>query len=255
MDDLQTYMEDVSRIELMNKDTETAIVTRIANGDDSARMELVEGCLRAAIKIALSFGHAVGHGGLDRSDLIQMANLGLIKAAFKFDPKLGYRFTTFAIHVIRHVMYRSINESRSTIRVPAARIQCVFSDEWNQDCELNRAAKVALTEPLPIEDSRILNTPSDSLIQHDRESAMRQIDELHASITELMQDVCSDREIDILIARSHGETLIAIGDRYGLSRERIRQIEAKAIIKIRKVVPKKIEECFTDTVDELGRTA
>jgi len=243
------YLRDIN-LPLLSKSDELEYAIRNKNGDLKAREILIERNLKLVVSIAKRY---LGRG-LDFLDLIQEGNIGLITAIEKFEPDKGYKLSTYATWWIRQGITRSIADKSSTIRVPVH----IYEKQKKYFMTRNKLEKELEREPTLEEIAIEMNMSIDKITQlatsvpnltsignfipDDRveiESAYIDKD-LHSKIFELL-DRCnlSDKEKDILILRfglkgNETLTLEEIGKIYKITRERIRQIEAKALQKIRK---------------------
>jgi len=260
LDSISLFMDDIQEYHLLSAEEEQALGKRIAEGDRAARNELCDANYRLVIKNAKKFTSS----GMDLEDLIQAGNMGLMRAADKFDYTLGYRFSTYATSWIQQFIRRSIADNGKTIRVPVHMNEAVAKQSkaiTDLTQELGRtptiseiAAATDVTEDrvqelfnvnknfisldMPIgedEESDLYSVIEDTEAQSPEDYAVSQslIDEIRLALSSL-----SDRERDILILRNGldgGEacTLEEIAQTYGVTRERVRQIEAGALRKLR----------------------
>lgn len=260
LDSISLFMDDIQEYHLLSAEEEQALGKRIAEGDRAARNELCDANYRLVIKNAKKFTSS----GMDLEDLIQAGNMGLMRAADKFDYTLGYRFSTYATSWIQQFIRRSIADNGKTIRVPVHMNEAVAKQSkaiTDLTQELGRtptiseiAAATDVTEDrvqelfnvnknfisldMPIgedEESDLYSVIEDTEAQSPEDYAVSQSlkDEIRLALSSL-----SDRERDILILRNGldgGEacTLEEIAQTYGVTRERVRQIEAGALRKLR----------------------
>ena len=259
-DPVRMYLKEIGRISLLSLEEETALSERIANGDEEAKNILAESNLRLVVSIAKRY---VGRGMLFL-DLIQEGNIGLMKAVEKFDANKGYKFSTYATWWIRQAITRAIADQARTIRVPVHMVETINKLSRFQrqlTLELNReptdeelAKKMGMTvdrvrEVIKIaQDPVSLETPigeEDDSHLGDFVKDERSMSPEEYTIHELLKDEISDvlltlteREEQVLRLRfglddGSCKTLEEVGQMFGVTRERIRQIEAKALRKLR----------------------
>ena len=260
---MKIYLREIGRIPLLTADQEIALAKRIKNEGkdaDAAKNELVSANLRLVVSNAK---HYLGRG-MSFSDLIQEGNLGLIKAAGKFDYTKGYRFSTYATWWIKQAITRAIADQGRVIRMPVHMVETVNRVKRAQrdmTVELNRiptvqelAERTNLSEEKVMEvlkvsqDTVSLETPvgdeEDSnlqdLIEDDKAHSPEEDVEL-VMLRETINDVLNtltEKEQKVLRARygldnNVSQTLEVVGRKFGVTRERIRQIESNALRKIR----------------------
>ncbi len=262
-DPVQMYLKEIGNIPLINKDKEISLSKRILSGDDSAKQELAEANLRLVVSIAKKY---VGRSSsLSLLDLIQEGNLGLFKAIDKFDYSKGFKFSTYATWWIRQSITRALADQARTIRIPVHMVETI-----NRYTQVVRTLVQELgREPLPEEIAAEMDMEIEKVHQiikinqdtislqspvgdsdegsslgdfiEDMESlsptqmASRNLLRIH--LNEILDDLNS-REQKILKMRFGLEdgithTLEEVGAEFGVTRERIRQIEVKALEKIR----------------------
>ena len=259
-DPVRMYLKEIGKISLLSLDEETELSKRIAEGDETAKNRLAESNLRLVVSIAKRY---VGRGMLFL-DLIQEGNIGLMKAVEKFDAEKGYKFSTYATWWIRQAITRAIADQARTIRVPVHMVETINKLSRYQrqlTLELNReptdeelAKKMGMSpdkvrEVIKIaQDPVFLETPigeeEDSHLGDfvPDESNMSPEDfTIHEMLKEEIGDVLltlTEREEQVLRLRfglddGSPKTLEEVGQMFGVTRERIRQIEAKALRKLR----------------------
>ncbi|MEW9667382.1 RNA polymerase sigma factor RpoD [Ammoniphilus sp. 3BR4] len=259
-DPVRMYLKEIGRVPLLSADEEINLAQRIETGDEEAKRRLAEANLRLVVSIAKRY---VGRGMLFL-DLIQEGNMGLIKAVEKFDYKKGYKFSTYATWWIRQAITRAIADQARTIRIPVHMVETInklirVSRQLLQ--ELGRepspeeiAEKMDLTpekvrEILKIAQEPVsLETPigeeDDSHLGdfiEDQEALAPSDAAAYELLKEQLEDVLdtlTDREENVLRLRfglddGRTRTLEEVGKVFGVTRERIRQIEAKALRKLR----------------------
>lgn len=259
-DPVRMYLKEIGRVPLLSADDEVELAMRIKNGDEEAKRRLAEANLRLVVSIAKRY---VGRGMLFL-DLIQEGNMGLIKAVEKFDHNKGFKFSTYATWWIRQAITRAIADQARTIRIPVHMVETInklirVSRQLLQ--ELGRepspeeiAAEMELTVEKVREIMKIaqepvsLETPigeeDDSHLGdfiEDQEALAPADTAAYELLKEQLEDVLdtlTEREENVLRLRfglddGRTRTLEEVGKVFGVTRERIRQIEAKALRKLR----------------------
>ena len=259
-DPVKLYLKEIGRIPLLDPDREAELARKILDGDNKAKKELVEANLRLVVSIAKRY---VGKG-LFFLDLIQEGNLGLMKAVSKFDYTKGYKFSTYATWWIRQAITRAIADQARTIRIPVhmvetihkvARIQRQLVQELGRDPTADEVAKhmkmspekvreimkialdpVSLETPIgEEEDSHLGDFIEDSDSPAPAEAVSYTL--LREQLNEVLHTL-TPREEQVLKLRfglddGRTRTLEEVGKVFNITRERIRQIEAKALRKLR----------------------
>ena len=259
-DPVRMYLKEIGKISLLTLEEEMEISKRIVEGDEEAKNKLAESNLRLVVSIAKRY---VGRGMLFL-DLIQEGNIGLMKAVEKFDASKGYKFSTYATWWIRQAITRAIADQARTIRVPVhmvetinrlSRFQRQLTLELNREpTEEELAKKMHLSldkvrEVIKIAQEPVsLETPigeEDDSHLGDFVKDERSMSPEEYTVHELLKDEISDvlltlteREEQVLRLRfglddGSSKTLEEVGQMFGVTRERIRQIEAKALRKLR----------------------
>ena len=259
-DPVRMYLKEIGQIKLLTTDEELDLADRILEGDEEAKTTLAEANLRLVVSIAKRY---VGRGMLFL-DLIQEGNIGLMKAVEKFDVTKGYKFSTYATWWIRQAITRAIADQARTIRVPVhmvetinklARIQRQLTLELNREPTEEELAKKMNTsidkireiykisqEPVSLEtpigeedDSHLGDFIKDELNMSPEEYATNEM--LKDEISDILLTL-TEREEKVIRLRfgledGKARTLEEVGQMFGVTRERIRQIEAKALRKLR----------------------
>ena len=259
-DPVRMYLKEIGKISLLSLDEELKLSKRIDDGDEEAKAILAESNLRLVVSIAKRY---VGRN-LSFLDLIQEGNIGLMKAVDKFDSSKGYRFSTYATWWIRQAITRAIADQAKTIRVPVHMVETI-----NKLKRVQRQMTLELDrEPTEEELAKALNTTEDkvreiikiSLDPLSLETPIGEEDDSHLgdfvkddsslspeeyAINEVLKDEISEllltlteREEQVIKLRfglidGTCRTLEEVGTIFGVTRERIRQIEAKALRKLR----------------------
>ena len=257
---IKIYMREMGQFSMLSADEEVKLAHRIAEGDQSAKNELVEANLRLVVSLARHYQGC----GLSYQDLIREGNIGLIKAAEKFDVSKGFRFSTYASWWIKQALSRAIADQSRTIRIPVhmtENINKFKKAERELLSQLNREPKIKeiadamgisekqakeiqsyIVEPtsLDIQVGDDDDTTIGSFVEdtHFVNPESAYIKESNGDVVNAVLDTLSDREANILrlrfgIGGKKAMTLEEVGKEYGLTRERIRQIEAKALRKLR----------------------
>jgi len=259
-DSIGKYFKEVRKSELLTIDEEISLAKRIQEGDEVA----VELLVKANLKFVISIAKEYQNQGLPLADLINEGNYGLIKAALKFDPTRGFRFISYAVWWVKQSIIQSLNDNSRMIRLPANVINKLYKIRKELDkfeFENEREANISdilntIKEKEDDEDLSIIIVPkvnslnieinedggelseliadnSDN-IDEKYEIDQRVIEELNKTL-----EILDDRERDIIESyfgintKHNGMTLDDIGERYELTKERIRQIKEKAIRKLR----------------------
>ena len=242
-DPVRMYLKEIGKISLLSLDEELELSKRVEEGDEEAKRLLAESNLRLVVSIAKRY---VGRN-LSFLDLIQEGNIGLMKAVDKFDASKGYKFSTYATWWIRQAITRAIADQAKTIRVPVhmvetinklKRIQRQMTLELNREpTEAELAKKMGTTEDKVREIFKISQDPLSLETPIGEEDDSHLGDFLKDEIEEVLCTL-TPREEEVLKLRFglHGgtcHTLEEVGNMFGVTRERIRQIEAKALRKLR----------------------
>lgn len=259
-DNVRMYLKEIGKISLLSLDEEQELSKRIASGDEEAKKILAESNLRLVVSIAKRY---VGRGLLFL-DLIQEGNIGLMKAVDKFDYDKGFKFSTYATWWIRQAITRALADQARTIRVPVHMVETI-----NKLARVERQMALDLNrEPTDSELAKKMNLPLDKIVEIRRisqdpvslETPIGEEDDSHLGdfladertmgpeeytdytmLKEELKEVLetlTKREEEVLELRfglydGTCHTLEEVGKKFGVTRERIRQIEAKALRKLR----------------------
>ena len=259
-DPVRMYLKEIGKVELLSSDEETELAQRMGQGDQAAKKRLAEANLRLVVSIAKRY---VGRGMLFL-DLIQEGNLGLIKAVEKFDYRKGYKFSTYATWWIRQAITRAIADQARTIRIPVHMVETInklirvsrhllqelgreptaeeISKEMNMSLDKVREIMKIAQEPVSLEtpigeeeDSHLGDFIPDDEAPAPSEAASFLL--LKEQLVDVLNTLTS-REEKVLRLRfglddGRARTLEEVGKEFNVTRERIRQIEAKALRKLR----------------------
>lgn len=259
-DSVQLYLRAIGRVKLLSATEEIELARRIANGDQLAKKRLVQANLRLVVSVAKKYQNR----GLPFLDLIQEGNLGLIRAAEKFDPERGYKFSTYATWWIRQGITRALADKSRTIRVPVHMVETInqlrkttrkLSQELGRrpgledlakamNCSLTKIKEILAANRTPISlDSPLGEDEDNSLadVVQDENSTLPEVSTTTALLASDIRGVLSTltpREREIIILRyglkdGHQRTLEQVGKLVGITRERTRQIELKALRALR----------------------
>jgi RNA polymerase primary sigma factor len=259
-DPVRMYLKEIGRSRLLSTEEEIELAQRIEQGDEEARQRLTESNLRLVVSIARRYA---GRGMLFL-DLIQEGNIGLMKAVEKFDYTKGYRFSTYATWWIRQAITRAIADQARTIRIPVHMIETI-----NKLIRVSRQLVQELgREPTPEEIAEVMELSTDRIREiqkisqepvsmempigeendsnlgdfiEDPDASAPEDAAAHELLKEQMKDILdtlTEREENVIRLRfgiddGRTRTLEEVGKVFGVTRERIRQIEAKALRKLR----------------------
>ena len=257
---VQLYFHDINRVPLLTPQEEAALGQRILQGDDTAIESLVESNLRLVVSIAKKYHNT----NISFMDLVQEGNIGLIKAAEKFDYRKGYRFSTYATWWVRQAISRAIAEQSRLIRIPtnlienynkiskinaqyisftgapASTEELVEETGWTaaqieKILEMRNETTTSLDAPVGDEDDTTMGELIPDNIYNPKERIER---EAKSQIISMVLDTLTPREKDIVVRRfgllgHKSKTLEEVGEEFNITRERIRQLEIKALRKLR----------------------
>ena len=230
-DPVRMYLKEIGKVSLLSADEEIELAKRMEKGDEAAKKRLAEANLRLVVSIAKRY---VGRGMLFL-DLIQEGNLGLIKAVEKFDYRKGYKFSTYATWWIRQAITRAIADQARTIRIPVHMVETI-----NKLIRVSRQLLQELgREPTPEEIAEEMDMPVDRVreilkISQEPVSLETPIGEEEDShLGDFIQDDNVPVPADAAAFTLLKEQLVEVGKEFNVTRERIRQIEAKALRKLR----------------------
>ena len=259
-DPVRMYLKEIGKVPLLSAEEEIELAKRMADGDEEAKKRLAEANLRLVVSIAKRY---VGRGMLFL-DLIQEGNLGLIKAVEKFDYQKGFKFSTYATWWIRQAITRAIADQARTIRIPVHMVETInklirvsrqllqelgrepspeeIAAEMNMPVERVREILKISQEPVSLEtpigeeeDSHLGDFIQDDNVPVPADAAAftllkEQLEEVLGTLTEREQKVLTLR---FGLEDGRARTLEEVGKEFNVTRERIRQIEAKALRKLR----------------------
>jgi len=259
-DPVRMYLKEIGRVPLLTAQQEVELAQRIEQGDETAAKQLAEANLRLVVSIARRY---VGRG-MHFLDLIQEGNLGLMKAVEKFDYRKGFKFSTYATWWIRQAISRAIADQARTIRIPVHMVETInrlvrsqrqlvqdlgrepsaeeIADAMDISADRVREIMKVAQEPVSLEtpigdegDSHLADFIEDEDAESPADVASylllrQQIDEVLTTMTPREQKVL---ELRFGLEDGRARTLEEVGQAFGVTRERIRQIEAKALRKLR----------------------
>ena len=263
-DSVRLYLREIGKIPLLSAEEEMDLARRIVEGDKKAKDKMAEANMRLVVSIAKRYSGR----GLDFLDLIQEGNTGLLRAVEKFDPDKGFKFSTYATWWIRQAITRAIADQARTIRIPVHMVETInklLRTQRRMTQELNREPTIEeLSKELDMESEKIEyvikikqdissldagvgrdGEDDDSVLQDfivDEDTVSPEDSASNQLLKEQVQEILSslsDREQKIVRMRfgldnGKNHTLEEVGQEFAVTRERIRQIEAKALAKLRK---------------------
>lgn len=253
---ISNFFKEVRKTELITQEEEIELAIKIKNGDEKAMDKLVKANLKFVISIAKEYQGQ----GLSLSDLISEGNLGLVKAASRYDHTKGFRFITYAVWWIKESILKSLNDNARTIRLPTNVIKKIsdirkesdifqFENErepiYGELFDENGEIIDELITPSCLSLNDVINEDGDELYSIIEDKSLSEEEEIFSQNQKIKNEIdnilskLDSKEKEILecyfgINREYdGMTLETIGEKYGLTKERIRQIKQKAIRKIR----------------------
>ena len=261
-DSIKMYLQEIGKIPLLTKEQETELVKRIASGDNKAKELFIESNLRLVVYLARKYQNR----GLSLLDLIQEGNIGLMTAVDKYDISKGYKFSTYATYWIRQTIGRALADKSRNIRIPVHLYEQVKTYQkvvTNLESRLGRTPtineianemKLSIKEVTKLYKLQLDTMSMNDLVKDDSDTEFEDfissqeegpedlaiINALPNEVRKLFEDCnLSEREIEILTLRyglnnQKKLTLEVIGQKYHITRERVRQIESKAFMKIRR---------------------
>ena len=263
-DSVRLYLREIGKIPLLNAEEEMELAHRVIQGDKRAKDKMAEANMRLVVSIAKRYSGR----GLDFLDLIQEGNTGLLRAVEKFDPDKGFKFSTYATWWIRQAITRAIADQARTIRIPVHMVETInkllrtqrrMTQELNREPTIEELSKELDMEPEKIEYVMKIKQDISSLdagvgrdgdeedwvlgdFIEDEDTVSPEESATNQLLKEQVNDVLSslsDREQKIVRMRfgldnGKSHTLEEVGQEFAVTRERIRQIEAKALAKLRK---------------------
>lgn len=261
-DSVRLYLREIGKIPLLNAQEELALAQRVVAGEKRAKDKMAEANMRLVVSIAKRY---VGRG-LDLLDLIQEGNTGLLRAVEKFDPDKGFKFSTYATWWIRQAITRAIADQARTIRIPVHMVETInkllrtqrrLTQELNREPSNEEIAKemeidvekvehiMKIKQDISSLDASVRDDEEDSVLGdfiEDEDTISPEESATGQLLKEHVKDMLSaltEREQKILKLRfgledGKSHTLEEVGQEFNVTRERIRQIEAKALAKLRK---------------------
>ncbi|MGN1212640.1 MAG: RNA polymerase sigma factor RpoD [Christensenellales bacterium] len=259
-DPVKMYLKDIGKVPLLSQEEEVELAKRVMIGDETAKNKLCEANLRLVVSIAKRYS---GKNGMQFLDLIQEGNIGLLKAVEKFDYTKGFRFSTYATWWIRQSITRAMADQARTIRIPVHMVETInrlgrvskkllqelgrepSTEEIAKEMDLpiERVAEIqkiaqdplSLEDPVGDEDSKVADyVPDETSIAPDEVATRTMLKSQLLSVIETL----TPREQKVIRLRyglddGSPKTLEQVGQEFNVTRERIRQIEAKALRKLR----------------------
>ncbi len=258
------YLREIGKVPLLTQKEEISIADRIINGDEEAKQELISANLRLVVSIAKKYAYRTPQ--LTILDLIQEGNIGLFRAVEKFDATRGYKFSTYATWWIRQAITRAIADQSRTIRIPVHMVETItkfiqtkkkLTQIFGREPQIEEIAlemgidekkaqeilkisrkTISLETPVGddesestleqfLEDEKALSPEKETATNFLREHIREVLDELKLRERKIL-------ELRFGLDNNESHTLEEVGRKFGVTRERIRQIEAKALQKIKK---------------------
>lgn len=259
-DSVKMYLNEISKTRLLTASEEVQLAKRIEKGDKAAKDRLIQSNLRLVVSIARKF---IGRG-LILSDLIQEGNFGLMKAVEKYDYTKGFRFSTYATWWIKQSVARAIDDHARTIRIPVHMVETInrlirfqrqyfqksgreashkeIAEQMNMSIDKVREIMKTAQQPVSLDatvgeddDTRIADFVEDSKAPAPADTVLFKM--FQSKLQEVLKTL-GERERKIILSRyglqdGHPRTLEEVGREFGVTRERIRQVESKALAKLR----------------------
>lgn len=273
-DPVKMYFKDIGKVELLSPEEEVELGKRMSLGDEEAKQKLVECNLRLVVSIAKRY---VGKTNMSFSDLIQEGNMGLIKAVERFDYRRGFHFSTYGTWWIRQAISRAIADQARTIRIPVHMVETInklgrtnrqlWQELGREPTDAEIAERMGITEDKVCEIKRIALEPTslespageegdsevyDFVVDENAKSPMESVVQnvLKEQLLSVIETL-TPREQKVIRLRygiddSHPRTLEEVGKEFNVTRERIRQIEAKALRKLKNPSRSKKLQDFVD---------
>lgn len=269
MEAIKTYLRDIKKVPLLTPEEEKELALKVRQGDVEARMQMIKANLRLVVNIAKRYSHF----GVPFTDLIEEGNLGLMKAVSMYNPDQRFRFSTYAAYWIRQCITRALANQAKTVRVPVYMVEAI--SRWKRTVEqltqklgrrprLKEVAQEMKTSMKKIKQIRSMITRTTSLEapigkdgtgqfadlipDESSASAVNEITQVlrHEEIEELLE-MMNPREKEVLMLRyglkdETTHTLNDIAKKFGITRERVRQIEKAALSKLRTYIRVKEKE-------------
>lgn len=270
---LDKYLQDISRIPMVSADEEIVLTQRIKAGDQQALEKLASANLRFVVSVAKQYQNQ----GISLSDLINEGNVGLIKAASRFDETRGFKFISYAVWWIRQAIIQAISEQSRVIRLPLNKIGALNKirkakgtleqklERKPSNFEIAEALEMTENEVNIAENASSWHISTDAMLPGSEDSTILEIvsnpdddkpddvlmlSSLQTEVQRVLTKL-SERERDVVvlyygIGNSNGLSLNQIGEKYELTRERVRQIRDKAVTKLKQSLKNKNIRTFLD---------
>ncbi|MBL7765537.1 MAG: RNA polymerase sigma factor RpoD/SigA [Chitinophagaceae bacterium] len=260
---VEKYLQDISRIPMINAEEETILAQKIRSGDNQIAREALEKMVKSNLRFVVSVAKQYQHQGLTLSDLINEGNLGLIKAAQRFDETKGFKFISYAVWWIRQSILQALAEQGRLVRLPQNKIgtynkankaMMAFEQENEREPSVEELAGILEMSETEISNIFVTNsrhTSLDAPVHEAEDVSMGELltgaddtdegviqDSLREEIRRILKSL-SPRESEIVSAYfglegTDGPTIEQIGQKYDLTKERIRQIKERAIKRLQK---------------------
>lgn len=265
---LEKYLQEIGKVDLLTPEEEVDLAKRIKQGDQQALEDLTKANLRFVVSVAKQYQNQ----GLSLSDLINEGNLGLIKAAKRFDETRGFKFISYAVWWIRQSILQALAEQSRIVRLPLNKVGSLnkinrafsqLEQEYEREPSSDELAEILEIGPEEVEktlgvaarhvsmDAPFVDGEDNSLLDvlendniHSTDKKLEYNESLRTEIARSLNTL-TERQCDVVklyfgIGEEHPMSLEDIGDRFGLTRERVRQIKDKAINKLRSVSRSKL---------------